>query len=80
MVSEWLHEKYSCKCHLHISGNTLGQLWDKIRNNGIWETRKIKLLVVTIDGESKFDKHLRDVCLKANKVIHIYENKKVLTF
>ena len=57
----------SDKCHLFILGNKLEYFWTKIGNNRIWEDRIVKLLGITIDNELKFDEHLSNVCLKANR-------------
>ena len=57
----------SNKCHLLISGNKYEHLWANIGNDRIWETKAVKLLGVTIDNELKFDVHLNNVCLKANR-------------
>ena len=57
----------SNKCHLLISGNKYEHLWAKIGNDRIWEAKPVKLLGVTIDNELKFDVHLNNVCLKANR-------------
>ena len=67
----WFENNYmkmnSDKCHLLISGNKFEHLWAKIGNDRIWETRTVKLLGVTIDNDLKFDEHLTNVCLKANR-------------
>ena len=61
----------SDKFHLFISGNKFEHLWTKIGNNRIWENRTVKLLGITIGNELKFDEHLSNVCLKANrKLLH----------
>ena len=64
---KWLKNNYmkmnSDKCHLFISGHKFEHLWAKIGNDIIWETRTVKLLVITIDNELKFEKHLHNVCL-----------------
>ena len=62
-----LSSKLVDKCHLLISGNKYEHLWTKIGNDRIWETKAVKLLGVTIDNELKFDVHLNNVCLKANR-------------
>ena len=48
-------------------GKHFEHLWTKIGNNRIWENRTVKLLGITIDNELKFDEHLSNVCLKANR-------------
>ena len=81
----WFENNYmkmsSDKCHLLISRNKYEHLWAKIGNDRIWETKAVKLLGVTIDNELKFDVHLNNVCLKANrKLPRINKNKKVTRF
>ena len=39
----------------------------KIGDDKIQETGTVKLLGVTIDNELKFDEHLNNVCVKANR-------------
>ena len=67
----------SDKCHLFIYGNKFLNLWAKIDNDKIWESRTVKLLAINLGNEFSFDEHLNNVCLKA-KVVHIIENKKYL--
>ena len=57
----------SGECHLFVSGNKFEHLWAKIVNNTIWGKRTVKLLGKTINNELKFDGHLCNVCLKANR-------------
>ena len=68
---EWSANNYmkmnSDKCHLFISGNKFEHLWTKIGNNRIWENRTVKLIDINTDNELKFDVHLSNVCLKANR-------------
>ena len=44
----------SDKCYLLISGHKHEQIWAKIGNDKIWETRSVELLGVTIDNDLKF--------------------------
>ena len=37
----------------------------------IWENRTVKLLGITIDIELKFDEHLTNVCIKANRKLTV---------
>ena len=47
----------------------------------IWETRTVKLLGITIDNDLKFDEHLNNVCLKANrKLSALIRIRKYLDF
>ena len=68
---KWFENNYmkmnSDKCHLFISGHKFEHLWVKISNDKIWETRTVKILGITIDNKLKFDEHLHNVCLKANR-------------
>ena len=57
----------SDKCHLFISGDKSEHLWTKRGNSRILENRTVKLLGITIANELKFDEHLSNVCLKANR-------------
>ena len=67
----WFENNYmklnTDKCHLLVSGYRFEELWVKIGNDTIWETKNVKLLGVTIDNELKFNKHLNDICKKANR-------------
>ena len=67
----------SDKCHLFIYRNKFLNLWAKIGNDKIWESRTVKLLAINLGNEFSFDEHLNNVCLKA-KVVYIIENKKYL--
>ena len=49
------------KCHL------FEQMWVKIRDDMIRENRTVKLLGITIYNEFKFDEHLINICIKANR-------------
>ena len=55
------------KCHLFISGNKFKQMWARIRDDMIWENKTVRLLGIMIDDELKFDKHLTNICIKANR-------------
>ena len=71
----------SDKCHLFISGNRFENLWTKIGNDKIWETRIAKILGITIDNKLKFDEHLHNVCLKANRKLSVLTRiRKFLDF
>ena len=41
--------------------------WAKIGNDKIWETKTAKLFGKTIDNWLKFDEHLYNVCVEANR-------------
>ena len=81
----WFENNYikmnSDKCHFLISGHKHEQLWAKIGNDKIWETRSVELLGVTIDNDLKFDEHLLKIFLKANrKLSALTRIKKYLDF
>ena len=57
----------SDKCRF-ISGSKFERLWT---NDKIWETRTARLLGIIIDTEIKFDEHLRNLYLKANKKVSL---------
>ena len=50
------------KCHLLVSGHKQENIWDRIRQTKIWESRKQKLLGVEIDSSLNFRKQERS-CL-----------------
>ena len=67
---KWIH-------HLFIVGSKLEDLWAKIGNDEIWELRTVKLL----GNETKFDEHLKNLCLIANrKLSSLLRIKKYLNF
>ena len=69
------------KCHLFISGNKFEQMWVRIRDDMIWENRTVKLLGITIDNELKFDEHLTNICIKANRKLTVLTRmRKYLDF
>ena len=55
------------KCHLFISGNKFEQMWARIRDDMVWENRTVKLLGITIENELKFDEHITNIYIQANK-------------
>jgi len=55
------------KCHLIVSGHRYEEQWVKIGEDKIWEEKSVKLLGVAIDNELKFDSHVKDICLIANR-------------
>ena len=55
------------KCHLLVSGFKHERVFIKLENELIWEDLAVKLLGVTIDRELKFDKHVTNICEKANR-------------
>ena len=61
----------SDKCHLLVSGHQYEEMFVNIGKDKIWESKSVKLLGITIDKELKFDKHIDQVCLKANKKLNV---------
>ena len=59
------------KCHLLTFGHKYKHQWAQIGKNMVWEENKVKLLEKTIDNELKFDSHILNICLKANKKSNI---------
>ena len=55
------------KCHLLISGNKNEQIWAKLDRDIVWESNDVKLLGITLDNNLKFDKHVSNICSKANR-------------
>ena len=82
---KWFEDKNmkmnSGKCHLFVSGNKYEQMWAKIGDDKIWESRTVKLLSITIDNEPKFDEHITNVYMKAQRKLTILTKmKKYLDF
>ena len=59
------------KCHLLVSGHKYEHTWANVNGVKIWEERNVKLLGLTIDNQLKFDKHVLDLCAKANRKLSI---------
>ena len=55
------------KCHLLVSGHRYEHMWFRVGQDKIWEDKEAKLLGITIDNDLKFDRHVSDICLKANR-------------
>ena len=71
----------SGKCHLFVSGNKHENMWAKIGDDQIWESRTVKLLGITIDNELKFDEYISNVCKKAQRKLTVLTRiKKYLDF
>ena len=72
---KWFEDNYmkmnSGKCHLIVSGNKYEQMWAKIGNDKIWESRTVKLLGITIDNELKFDEHIDNIWMKAQRKLSV---------
>ena len=61
----------SDKCHLLIGGKKYEHIWAKIGKDIIWESNNVRLLGITIDNELKFEKHLEELCVKANRKLSV---------
>ena len=59
------------KWYLIVSGYKLEQVWAQVGGEIIWESVNVKLLVVTIDRELKFDKHVSKICSKASRKLTV---------
>ena len=55
------------KCHLLISVNKNEQMWAKLDRDIVWESNDVRFLGTTLDNNLKFDKHLSNICSKANR-------------
>ena len=42
-------------------------MWAKLDEDIVWESNNVELLGVTIDNNLRFDKHVSNICLKANR-------------
>ena len=42
-------------------------MWEKLDEDIVWESSDVELLGVTIDNNLRFDKHVSNICLKANR-------------
>ena len=71
LAIEWFENNYmklnSDKCHLLISGFKHQSHWGKVGNFKIWESSNEKLLGITIDKDLKFNLHISNTCMKANR-------------
>ena len=59
------------KCHLLISGNENEQMWTKLDRDIAWESNDVKLLGITLNNNLKFDKHVSNICSKANRKLRV---------
>ena len=57
------------KCHLLVSGNKNGQMQAKLDRDIVWESNDIKILGITLNNKLKFDKHVSNICSKANRTL-----------
>ena len=69
------------KCHLLMAGNKHEHIWVKLGDKKIWENNTVKLLVVTIDSQLKFDSHVLNICSKAGRKLSVLKRMtKYLSF
>ena len=76
------------KCHLLVSRNHNEEIFMKIGGDIIWENSSVKLLGMNIDRGLKMDKHINDICAKANRKLSVLsrmcsflsQNKKRIIF
>ena len=68
---KWFEDKNmkinSGKGHLFVSDKKHLQMWAKIGDDKIWESKTIMLFGITIENELKFDEHISNVCMKAQR-------------
>ena len=71
LVIEWFdcnHMKLNQdKCYLIISGHKSEEIWTKIGQTKIWESKNQKLLGVINDRQLNFDEYLTSLCKKAGR-------------
>ena len=71
LAIEWFdcnHMKLNqLKCYLIISGHKSEEIWTKIGQTKIWESKNQKLLGVINDRQLNFDEYLISLCKKAGK-------------
>ena len=68
----WFETNYitltSDKCHLLASGHYHEEMFIKIGNNRISESKNIELLGITTEKDLKLDKHMNKICSKLNRM------------
>ena len=78
LAQTWFECNYmklnSDKCHLLVSGNHNEEIFMKIGGDIIWENSSVKLLRMKIDRGLKMDKHINDICAKANRKLSVIKN------
>ena len=50
-----------------ISRNKNEQMWAKLERDIVWESNNVKLLGITLDSNLKFNKHVSNICSKADR-------------
>ena len=67
------------KCHFLTCGS-VENLWVKVGNEMIWESKEEKLLGITIDKNLNFNSHLTELCKKSwTKGVCISQASKITT-
>ena len=61
----------SRKCHHLVSGHKHENIWARIGQTKIWESRKQKLLGAEIDSSLNFDLHFSLLCKKVGKALSV---------
>ena len=59
------------KCHLLVSGHRHENIWERIGQTKIMESRKQKLLGIEIDNSLNFDLYISSLCEKARKKMSV---------
>ena len=59
------------KCHLLISGNKNEQTRAKLDRDIAWESNDVNLLGTALGNNLKFDKHVSNICSKANRKLSV---------
>ena len=61
---------------ISLSQETNMDMWAKIGDNQIWESRTVKLLGITIDNELKLDEYVSNVCKKTQRKFTVLTRTK----
>ena len=59
------------KYHFLISGNKNEQMWEKLDRYIFCESSDVKLLRITLGNNLKCDKHVSNICSKANRNLRV---------
>ena len=46
-------------------------MWAKLDRDIVWESNDVKLLGITLGNNLKFDKHVSNICSKANRKLSV---------
>ena len=61
---------------LCLSGFKYERCYVRVGTDKIWEENYVRLLGICIDNDLKFDKHVKEIFLKANQKLSILVTKK----